>query len=63
MGLKYEQAHVNLSVISGTKNTKAVGVRVSYSGFTTIYYFERISNDIIFVNSLPIFPPTLSLEL
>ena len=41
----------------------AIYVRVSYSGLSTLYSFERILNDIPFVNSFPLFTPTLILEL
>ena len=39
------------------------GGMISYSGLPKIDSFERISNEIPFVNSFPLFPPTLSFEL
>ena len=40
-----------------------LSVRVSYSILSNLNSFERISNDIPFVNSPPLFTPTLSFEL
>ena len=40
-----------------------ITVRLSYSGLPTLYYFERISNEIPFVNSPPLSTFTLSFEL
>ena len=38
-------------------------VRVSYSGFPTLYYFDILLNDIPFVNSFLMIIPTLHFEL
>ena len=41
---------------------EGVSVKVYYSGLSTIDSFERISNNIPFVKSLPLFLPTLSFK-
>ena len=55
---------VNLSTeATGVAREVGFSDRVSYSGFPTQDSFERISNEIPFLNSFPLFIPTVSFEL
>ena len=57
-----EEFGPNIKHIAGVDNTIA-DFRVSYSGLPMLDFFERIYNGIPFVNSFPLFPPTISFEL
>ena len=55
--------YLSLNSLQVSPNYQIRGsVWVSYSALKTRYYFERISNGISFVNSFPLFTPTLSFE-